>query len=333
MHNLSKEKIYLPKAANQQEANKYESDRTNGSNSSLTPAEAKKQSVVDEYVDYLQAWSKQAANFDISDTLCSAVEKVKDFPKNSLAFVVGVKQLIEIASQELLETTDEISISIQKASKGRGVLAGVKVLVVQAADKLFLYLEPMYEATQDYIIKTSQYILGEKLSNTLGDLYKDYVLPLGNYLFQRYNSLVREKEIKVQTEENQYRTMKSFDGSQGSSEVQSQKREEVVRDLITRSNSFFNESKDFFAHTIFDGDSKNSSNPLMPEMLVEADTRNRPVYDPLPPAWVSRERRINEHSTREYRRSFGENAKVDLQTGELTSLAKLDLLTKGKVVS
>jgi len=255
--------------------------------SPVTNPQKENRSAPDSFLGYLDHWSKEAQKFDISETLKAAVDRVKSFPEDSVAFCVGVGELCNIASAEVAETSKEIVELIEK----RGLLTGFKVIVKEGADFILVQLEPIYTKVQEAVASASRYILGDENHEALGSLFDKYVAPIGRYFLDQLERFFQTKSEDEKASKNDYQGISSFSSIDLSSSAIGNKdhgKHEFLGELISKSGDFLKSTKDFFAHNILDKD-LDGVNALTPEILVEADPRTRPIFDPLPPAWVERE--------------------------------------------
>lgn len=242
-------------------------------------------SEADSFRSYLDSFTESAKNFDISDALSEAVDQIKSFPKNSVAFYWGVKEVLNLAKKEVGDVIEMGSVKFEQ----EGYLKTMKLYALASLNKLEELVSTTYEKVSEVSSSISKVIFGERLHESLTRLMDQYLKGFGNFLMENLKSwFASEGKIKLIKEEGERSTVhfeNSNTGSVKDSGFENSK-ESLLTELVERSSAFLSYSKEYFAHNILDDDS-DLANKLKPEMLVEGDLRSRPIYDLFPPEWVT----------------------------------------------
>lgn len=240
-------------------------------------------SLAESFMSYLDCWTESARNLDISESLKVAVEQIKSFPADSVAFFVGVKEVVKIASAETCAMVENVNEELES----NGFTKTLKSYALSALKQVGEVVAYGYNEISKVASKISKEILGDDIHESLASFLDRYLSGLGNFLMDNIKYLLGDEESELDKVEDQLLNQqlridseKSYTFNESSAE---KTKEDVVSDLIEKASDFLSHSK-YFAHNILDNNDEDSR--LKPEMLIEGELRTLPIYQPLPPEWV-----------------------------------------------
>jgi hypothetical protein len=254
--------------------------------------------VAETFRSYLSTWTAAAENFDISSNLKYAVEQIKSFPENSVAFYIGVKEVLKIAKDEANELVEDVSSELET----KGYVKSFKSYALASLNKVAQVVAFTYEAVSELSSRISKAVFGDRLHDSMADFLNKYLGAFGNFLMDNIKALFGEERREEKFTEEGYKFRYEI-GKLGNYAVREGEggsdKKDFVGELIDKCSDFLSYSKNYFAHNILDNEDESSR--FKPEVLIEGDLKSRPVFDAYPPEWALKKMQLEEAQLSEQR--------------------------------